>query len=345
MADAVDTPEPDAGDQSVIDAILTAKDPPREPPDEDKPDGEEPDDPDAEPSEQEETEDETKDEDQDEEKKASAEDEEDVDIDELLVEITIDGQTQEVPLKDLKQNFSGIKYIEQNIQKAVEVRKAVEYNAATLYQANQQAVERLNSLNAVLDSMVAPQIDWAALKARNPTEYVLKREELRDLQDKQRLVQQEVERINDEQAALQSQARQRLVIDQAQLLAERLPDLTDAKKAPQVMARLIRAAEYFGFSKAEVETVLDHRQMLVLHAAAELLHQNEQRSQVRQKANGDASNSNPAKKILIRPGSSSNNSSANQAKRLTAEAYNRARKTGSVEDVAKTLILSAPRRR
>src|SRR6187402_2862640 len=99
--------EPDAGDDSVIAEIMTepiaAKgDIPREPPvegdSEVQPDDETPDDvdsPEKEPGEGEE-----------EEAKAAGEDDE-VDVDDLLVEITIDGKTQEVPLKELKQNYSG----------------------------------------------------------------------------------------------------------------------------------------------------------------------------------------------------------------------------------------------
>lgn len=340
--------EPDAGDDSVVAAILsTQEDEPPKPEGDDIPtepidapqQGEE----EAEPSEKEEAEGEK----EGEEEGADDEGAEDVDVDELLVEVTINGKAEEIPLKALKQNYSGNKFIEQNIQKSVEIRKAVEYNAAVLYQANQQVAEKLKSLNAVLDSVSKPNIDWDDLRARNPSEYLLRREELREIQEKQKLVQEEVQNIEAEQAALQSQARQRMVLDQAQRLASQLPDLADPKKAPVVMDRLIRTAEYFGFQKPEVESVVDHRQMLVLWAAANWLNDQYQRSQVRQRANGngDASESPQPKKVLIRPGSSQNGA-ASQAKRLTAEIYNRARQTGSVEDVAKTLIMSpSPRRR
>ena len=335
--------EPDAGDSSVIDAILTTtEDGPREPVvegDEPAPDDEEPDG-DAEPSEKEESEEE------DEQKaKAEGEEDEETDVDDLLVEITVNGQKQEIPLRDLKQNFSGNKFIEQNVQKSVEIRKAVEYNAAALYQANQEVGEKLKSLNAVLDTLAKPKIDWADLRARNPTEYVLKREELREVEEKQRLVAQEVDRINGEQAALQSQARQRLVLDEAQRLAEALPSLADPKTAPVVMDQLIHAAEYCGIPRSEVEQAIDHRHMLVLSLAAEALQARYAKSQVRQRANGsgEASAPSPARKIVLRPGSSQG-SAASSAKRLTADAYNRAMKTGSVEDVAKTLIMSPTRR-
>jgi len=335
--------EPDAGDDSVVSAIMTTEpadeEGPREPAVEGDadpvPDSEDPDA--GEPSEEGETE--------EGEKKAAADDDEEVDVDELLVEITIDGKKQEIPLKELKQNYSGTKYIEQNIQKSVEVRKAVEYNAAALYNANQQAVEKLKSLDAVLDTLAKPTIDWDALRARNPNEYLLKREELREVQEKQRLVAQEVERIEAEQAALQSQSRQRLVLDEAQRLASILPDLADPKKAPVVMDRLIRTAEYCGIPQAEVEQVIDHRYMLVLELAARQLQSEYDKSQVRQKANGqgDASASSQPRKVVLRPGSSQG-AAASQAKRLTADIYNRARKTGSIEDVAKTLIMAPTRR-
>jgi hypothetical protein len=306
-----DEPELDAGDSEVLQAILTTEEAP-EAPRKPVPEGESEPEPDAE------TPDEGEEEGEEEaETKAEGEEEEEItDVDDLLVEITIDGKNLEIPLKELKQNYSGNEYIRQNIQKSVEVRKAVEYNAAALYQANQEVANKLQSLNAVLDTMAKPDIDWDALRARNPNEYLLKREELREVQEKQRLVAQEVDRIAEEQAALQSQARQRMVIDQAQRLASILPDL-----------------------------VVDHRYMLVLELAARQLQGEYERSQVRQKANGDAAAtvSHP-RKVVLRPGSSQG-AAAQSAKRLTAETYNRAMKTGSVEDVAKTLILSAPRRR
>jgi hypothetical protein len=111
------------------------------------------------------------------------------------------------------------------------------------------------------------------------------------------------------------------------------------------MDRLIRTAEYCGIPQAEVEQVVDHRYMLVLELAARQLQGEYERSQVRQKANGDAAATvSPPRKVVLRPGSSQG-AAAQSSKRLTAETYNRAMKTGSVEDVAKTLILSAPRRR
>ena len=339
--------ELDAGSDAVLAAILTTDDAPpgkeegpREPAvegDEPAPDEDSPDEGEEQPSEEEET------------KDAADEGKEEVeveDVDELLVEITVNGQNIEVPLKELKQNYSGNKFIEQNIQKAVEVRKAIEYNAAALYNANKQAVEKLQSLDAVLDSMTQSNIDWAALKARNPQEYILKREEVRELEDKQKLVQQEIDRVEAEQAALQSQARQRLVMDQAQLLAQQVPGLNDPQTAPVVMGHMVRAAEHYGFSREEVGTVLDHRQMLVLYDAAQWRHYVAQQNQVRRKANGngDASASPPQqRKVLIRPGSSQN-AAETRSKRLTADAYNRARKSGSVEDVAMTLLMPSKRR-
>jgi hypothetical protein len=85
--------------------------------------------------------------------------------------------------------------------------------------------------------------------------------------------------------------------------------------------------------------------MLVLELAARQLQGEYERSQVRQKANGNGdASAQPSRKVVLRPGSSQG-AAANSAKRLTVEAFNRAKRTGSVEDVAKTLILSSPRTR
>lgn len=263
-------------------------------------------------------------------------DEDDDNIDNYKVVVTVDGEEKEVSLKDLKAAYSGNEYIAQNVQKAVEARKVLENQSAILYESNNKSIEKLKSLEAILDAVAKPDIDWDKLRAENPTEYLVKREEMRELQHRQELVRKEIEKTNNEQAEIQSQARQRFILDQGQLLATKLPVLKDPQKAPAVMKDVAATAKHFGFTDQELGSVMDHRQMLVLHAASEWLKEQDRKTRLSKRTTVKEEPS--VKKVLIRPGTTKN-SSGEASRRLTAQRLAKAQSSGNVDDVAATLLV------
>lgn len=275
------------------------------------------------------------DEEKDEEEKSEKDTSDEDDLDEYLVDVTVDGKVQEVKLKDLKQNFSGNKYIEANVQKAVEARKAAETQANMLFEINKQRKTNLENLDKILKLHAEPNINWEALKESDTNAYLLKREEVRDAQNKQALVQQEVKRIDAEQAEIQAEAMKKYLDGQAEILVTKLPDLRDPKKASKLMDGLEEgAAKYFGYTREEFKGIVDHRALIVLHEAVEARKAKEQKKEVRENINEDTSE----KKVLIRPsGQKSSQQAANR--KLDQEAIRRARQTGKPDDVAATLLV------
>jgi hypothetical protein len=256
------------------------------------------------------------------------------DIDEYLVEVLVDGKAVDVPLKDLKKSYSGNQFIEQNIQKAVETRKEVENQAYALYDANKQSVEKLQRLDSILSTYTQPDIDWQKLKATDPQAYVLKREEVREAQEKQTLVQQELSKVNQQQSWLEDQAKQKYLTEQAYALAEKVPDLRDPEKAKMVMGKLEKAAVSYGYTSEEVASVMDHRALLVLRDAAEMQEIRAARAKIKEPGLKPPMEQ---KKVLLRP--KSGQTATAQSKRLETELRNLARKTGKPEDVAATLLV------
>lgn len=255
--------------------------------------------------------------------------EEDENLDDYIVPVVIDGKEVEVTLKDLKKEYSGNQFIEANIQKAVEFRKAAENEGRELYDANQTTLAKLEQLDNILKA-TTPEIDWAKLKASDPQAYILKREEQRELQEKQALVNKEVEKVNAQQADLRARATKIYLEDQATELVQKLPDFSDPIKAKKLMGSIEEAAKVYGYTPQEVALVMDHRALLVLHDAAEMQQIRAARAKIKTAAPPSI------KKVLVRPGAASTTA---PSKRLETELRNRAKKTGHVDDIAKMLIV------
>ena len=95
------------------------------------------------------------------------------------------------------------------------------------------------------------------------------------------------------------------------------------------------AAEHYGYTTEEVNSIVDHRALLILHDATEF-----RKLQVaKAKQEKDLKNPDTAKrKVLIRPTGNSK-TAPSAARKLDIENLNRARRTGKADDVASLLIV------
>jgi hypothetical protein len=254
--------------------------------------------------------------------------------DDAEIEVKVDGKAHTVKFKELRDNYSGEKAIQARLQKASETQKAAEARAAELYQTQQAQLQRLTALDNVLKTVAAPQqVDWAALKAQDPLQYALKREEFRDWQDKQAQVQAEIARVNAEQAKLQADANSKYLDDQAAQLVAKLPAMADPSKAADLMGKLTKVAKEYGYSEADVASVMDHRAYLVLNDALKY------RELVAKKKATQSKVEQPKATVKVMKVGAAR-TAPSQAKQQQDAILNKARQTGSPEDVAMTLLMA-----
>lgn len=251
--------------------------------------------------------------------------------DEIELEVKVDEETRKVTLKDLKANYSGQKFIEKRIQQASEARQAAEQQANTLYTANQQALAKLQQIDQVLGAYTNQNINWDELKARDPLQYALKREEWRDVQDKQNIVRQEAARVAQEQEKLTSDAKNRYIASEAEALQVKMPEVRDPDKAKALMEKLTTTATTYGYTKQELEGVMDHRALLVLRDAARYKDLVAKRETLMKKVEPTVP-TKTLRTVATQPASSS-------SQRKEQAIVNRARATGKPEDVALTLLI------
>ena len=92
------------------------------------------------------------------------EEEDETDPEGRLEKVTIDGKVVEVPLKELKSNYSAARYIDKNVQAATEARKKADENAGYIMEIGKATVNKLKQIDAVLKKISEPAIDWEKLK-------------------------------------------------------------------------------------------------------------------------------------------------------------------------------------
>lgn len=269
-----------------------------------------------------------------EEPEAEEQPEEAANLDEYTVEVTVDGKPLEVTLGELKQNYSGNKYIAKQVQQAVEFRKAAEQQAYQSYALLDQQVQHLTAISEVWKKFADPQVDLEALRHRDPQAYALKRVELIEAQEKAKKIEEEIQNKRAQQEAIVSQRRAERVEEETKILLQKLPALADPQKAPMVMGKIRDVAQSYGVSDEELNSLDGHVPLLVL---AELAWRREQMASIEerlQRPTGDQ----PRPKTLIRPGTTKPAESTQ--KRLQAQILNRAKKSGKPDDVAATLLVS-----
>ncbi|MFG6573221.1 hypothetical protein ACGYLO_16630 [Sulfitobacter sp. 1A13353] len=211
------------------------------------------------------------DEDGDEADSDEDEDEEEADEDEEQpaesYTVKVDGEEKQVTLDELKRGYSGQSYI----QKGMETNKQTQAKLLEAAEAMQQ--ERQQFLQAVQQVqqtgfLPAPKAPSKDLMRDDPIGYMEARaqydEDMAAYQEQQQQIQYHQQRAEQQNAAMRQKAMQ----EQYAKLVELVPEFGDAKKAPELKAKLMKSAESeFGFSAQDLEQISDARQVLVLRDA------------------------------------------------------------------------------
>lgn len=262
-----------------------------------------------------------------------------VDPNEVEYEVVVDGQPTKAKLKDLKSAYSGNKAIEQRVQQASEYRKQQEVMTLELMKQLNAQAERLKALDGLIAEAENTNVDLETLRRTDPSRYLLEKDRLQDMQNKRRMIQQANAETQRQQQELIERRKAEFAAKEAEILMQKMPDLKSPEKAKKISASWDRAASEYGFAPEEVANIIDHRQLLVLTDAMKYRALVAAKA-ARQGKNGNVQRQQP--KPLLRPGTQNFGARMNAAKAEKA-ALARAAQTGSIDDVAATLLVSAPR--
>ena len=284
-----------------------------------------------EPEEEKPKEEEAEESDEDEEEESEESDDED---EEELYAVTINGDEEEVTLDELTKGYSRQSDYTRKTQKLAEDFKNLteletqwkQEIGATQQERAQYANALENVINASLKNLNKFDVDWDDLRQNDREEYLLKRDEYREAQDNIQKQQREHQAIQQKQQQEMAQQFQQSKQEEYHKLVDKLPDWGDETKRAELGTTVREYALSQGYSADEINSLVDHRSVLVLLKAKQF---------------DDLSNSKvKAKKLknkpkVIRAGKGKDRSDDNKNKR--AAQMKRLRGTGHIDDASALL--------
>jgi len=198
--------------------------------------------------------------------------EEEVVEEEQTFTIKAAGEEKKVTLDELKKSYQlGSDYTKKT-QEVAEQRKVIEQEAKAIIEARQVRDDYAQKLQAVEQFLTGtndtPE-DLAAMKENDPIGYAVKVAEMTEKKEQLQAVQAEQKRIADQQQSDRTAQMQEFVSNEAQKLAESLPEFSDKAKGEQLRSEIRNYGKKVGFTDEELSQVYDSRHVLVLHKAAQ----------------------------------------------------------------------------
>ena len=252
-----------------------------------------------------------------------------------LYAVTVNGEEHEVTFDELLRGYSRQSDYTRKTQELSNDRKQMEslqqqYNSevSTIQAERQQYMESLNQIiansSAGLDKFA--NVDWQSLKDTDPIEYVTKKEEFREAQEKVQSMQQDQYHDQQRHAEESKKLRTQILQEEHGKLSAALPEWGEPEKQKKMATEIRDYASSQGFSSEEINSLVDHRSLLVLLKASK--YDAMQKADVKSKKI-----KNKPKVIRTGKGQSSRNES--KAKR-TAQ-MKRLRGTGHINDASALL--------
>ena len=203
-------------------------------------------------------------------------DESEEDPQNLLYEVKVDGETREITLDELLSGYSRQSSFTQKSQQLAEQRKAFEEHQnnlnSELAQIQSERQYYINSLQQVIEGSTNAlnkyqSVDWERLKAEDPIEYVTKREEFREAQEKVQATQAEQQKAM-QQAQFDNQRQHRATIEpeHKRMVAAR-PEWGEPDKQREIAGKIRTYAKSQGFTDEELNQLVDSRSLIVLKKA------------------------------------------------------------------------------
>ena len=242
--------------------------------------------------------------------------------------IKVNGENVDVTLNDLKQSFSGQKYIQQGMKQAAEQRKQAEEAFNGLNQQREQLNQLMQQVEqqGVISQPTPPSKE---LLNADPLGYIEADANYREQMGAYQTQQQQIGQQQQAMQQAQGQAHQAHLQSQMAELQQAIPDFSDAKKAPKMKERLVKQGMAEGYTAEEIGGIVDHRAMKVLHKAMLYDQMMEGGSDVQAKLK--------KARPLMKAGTKKQPTSDAKKQR---QQMSKLKKTGSIHDAAKLLFES-----
>ena len=321
---------------SLLDSAVETEESPRreesdEPAEEDQEESEEP----SETPEDESDESEEDDEEDGDGLEESEEEDESGDDDIALYTVRVNGEEIEVTEDELVKGYSRQADYTKKTQELSEQRRNIEqlesqYNSQ-LGQMQQERQQYMDGLNQLIQQSMGgleqfSNIDWNRLKEEAPIEFITKRDEYREAQERVRSGQHQYTLEQQKQAGEMQALQQQVLQQEHAQMVEKIPEWGDPTQQKVLATGLREYATGQGYTEEEIGSLVDHRSLIVLMKAQK--YDELQRADVKTKKVKN-------KPRVVRSGKGSGKKEANKSKRIAS--MKRLQQTGHIDDAATLL--------
>ena len=190
--------------------------------------------------------------------------------------IKVDGQDVEVTLEELQQGYSRQSDYTKKTQELSEERRSIDAERAEyqnglnqLMQQRQQYEKALGQLGQQLSQNMSKfqNIDWQRLKNEDPLEYVTKRDEFRDEQERIKSVHYHQQQVQAQQQNELEHIRQKAVAEEVKKVGVLIPEWNDPDLQPKIAKEIMDYGVDQGFTVEEMEGLVDARSVYLIHKA------------------------------------------------------------------------------
>lgn len=180
--------------------------------------------------------------------------------------VKVDGQVKEVSLDELKQGYSGQKYVQKGMQENAQARKEVESVYQALMNERQQVTQLLQQMQG--GQIQAPVEPSKELFDADPIGYMEEKMKYDESMKQYNQQMQQVKQVTEQQSKAEQMAKQKYLQGEMEQLKQVIPEFGDSKKATQMKQKLVDGGtNFYGYSVDEIGLVQDHRAIRVLHDA------------------------------------------------------------------------------
>jgi len=190
----------------------------------------------------------------------------------LKYTIKVDGEELEVGIDELKNGYQRQADYTRKSQALAEQRKETEAIQSERMQLEQERQMYANGLQMLQEQQSAKlkdfeSVEWESLKAEDPYQYMIKKDEYRDAQERVNNLVAEQQMVQQEQAQQAQQARAHFVQQEYSRLVQSLPEWND--KNSTIKKDIQEYATSVGFKPEEISQLADHRSVLIIKKAME----------------------------------------------------------------------------
>lgn len=251
-----------------------------------------------------------------------------------LFTIKVNGKESQVTRDELVKGYQREADYTQKTQALSAERKDLETELGSVRAERVKYAEALQNMdqNADADLKKYQETDWESLKEEDPEEYRNQRDDFRELQNAKKEIAAEKQALIEKSQKEHNDQRMKIAKEQSSKLLEHFPAWKkDKAKAKTGMERISRyATEKIGYTVDQVNSILDHRHLLILDKA--------RRYDAYMKADPSKNKLKKAGKFIA-PGSTGKGKSAtgSKATKISKAQIQKAAETGSVKDAAKAI--------